>query len=115
MNRTLLLAALLGLSLGVASASEPKASAPKGAAKEESRPAGGAKADAPAGQGDKGKGDKGDKGKSDKGGKAEARKGKIGDPCKVDEDCDQSSRPLTCRTSEGGAGRCAGVIVHPVT
>jgi hypothetical protein len=41
-------------------------------------------------------------------------KGKAGDACKTDEDCDQSSHPMTCRQS-GDAQKCVAVPIHPVT
>lgn len=47
--------------------------------------------------------------------KAEAKgKGKAGDPCKVADDCDQSSRPMRCRQA-GDSSTCVEVPIHPVT
>ncbi len=40
----------------------------------------------------------------------EAAKGKTGDACKVNTDCDQSSRPMRCRES-----KCEFMPSHPVT
>ena len=50
----------------------------------------------------------------DKGGKASG-KGQVGDACKSNADCDQSSRPLRCVRSSDEGGKCAAVLVHPVT
>lgn len=44
------------------------------------------------------------------GGKAESAKGKPGDACRQDTDCDQAGRPLRCRDS-----KCQFAPVHPVT
>jgi hypothetical protein len=40
----------------------------------------------------------------------EAAKGKSGDACKINTDCDQSSRPMRCRES-----KCEFMPSHPVT
>jgi hypothetical protein len=37
-------------------------------------------------------------------------KGKAGDGCKADGDCDQGGRPMRCRD-----GKCQLLPVHPVT
>ncbi len=39
-----------------------------------------------------------------------AGKGKTGDACKINSDCDQSGRPQRCRES-----KCELAPVHPVT
>ena len=50
----------------------------------------------------------------DKGGKASG-KGQVGDACKTNADCDQASRPMRCVRSSEESGKCAAVLVHPVT
>ena len=47
---------------------------------------------------------------ADKGGKTAGGKAKAGDACKVNTDCDQSSRPQRCSD-----GKCQLAPQHPVT
>jgi hypothetical protein len=49
---------------------------------------------------------------ADKGGKTAGGKAKAGASCKVNADCDQSSRPQRCHENKC---ELAPVVVHPVT